>query len=111
MHRRLPVILALVVLVLPTGCVFGGDMTAEKLEQKLADEHGGDHSWGNSTDDYECRESAPWDFICTDRHHTNTFDSEHQMAFVYEGSEVTCGTGSMSDDKALPPPLRFCEDA
>ncbi len=106
MGRRVLLGLVLVLLALPAGCVFGGDMTAEELEGRLAHE-----SPLATIENVECREGVVWEFECT---YTNkqgllkTLSSEMTMGFMFDGDDVECGTGPLPVASGLPAPSSIC---
>jgi hypothetical protein len=101
---RPALVLALVALVVPAGCAFGGDMTAEKLEEEVAFE-------GNelfSIEDVHCREGASWDFECTLIEDRMSYSNSMVVGFNYDGGELTCTSSRRMASKGLPDPDEFC---
>jgi hypothetical protein len=108
--RRLPLILVLLLALVPTGCLFGGDMTAEKLEERLSSGNA-DGLGLTKIESVECRETALWDFECTytqTQGLVSTISSEMAMGFMFDGDELTCGTGPTPAASALPTPGEIC---
>jgi hypothetical protein len=104
--RRISLALVVVLALVPAGCLFGGDMTAEELEGRLAHE-----SPLATIENVECREGVVWEFECT---YTNTqgllktLSSEMTMGFVFDGDDVECGTGPQPSGSRLPTPSEIC---
>jgi hypothetical protein len=103
---RLALVLVLVSLAVLPGCVFGGDMTADKLEDKLLENYS-DHPLYR-IEGMSCRDSATWDFECTYTSVRPTYSTEIVMAFMYEGDEPTCASGTRTVEKGLPSPTEIC---
>jgi hypothetical protein len=104
--RRRP--LVLVLLLALSGC--GGDMTAEKLEERLSSP--GETALGlTKYENVQCSESAVWEFECTftlTQGLVSTISSEMAMGFNFDGDELECGTGPLPAAKGLPAPSEIC---
>jgi hypothetical protein len=104
--RRFLLALALVLVTLPVGCVFGGDMTAEELEGRVAHE-----SPLATVENVECREGVVWEFECTytqTQGLMKTLSNEMTMGFNFDGDDVECGTGPLPAASVLPSPSEIC---
>jgi hypothetical protein len=103
---RFPLVLGLVLLAVLAGCVFGGDMTAEKLEDKLLENYS-EHPLFR-IENMSCHDSAAWDFECTYTEVRPTYSTDIVMAFMYDGDEPTCASGTRTVEKGLPSPTEIC---
>lgn len=110
MGRRIPLALVLVLALVPAGCLLGGDMTAEKLEERLSSP--GETALGlTKFENVDCREAAVWQFECTytlTQGLVSTISSEMVMGFMFDGDELTCGTGPTPAASRLPSPSEIC---
>ena len=112
MSRRisLALVLVLALALVPSGCLFGGDMTAAKLEERLSSNT--ETALGLSKmENVECREAAAWEFECTytlTQGLVTTISNEMVMAFMFDGDEMECGTGPQPAASRLPTPSEIC---
>ena len=110
MARRVLLVFVLAALALPAGCGFGGDMTADKLEERLSSP--GETALGlTKYENVQCRESAVWQFECTftlTQGLVSTISSEMAMGFMFDGDEMECGTGPQPAASRLPMPSEIC---
>jgi hypothetical protein len=102
------ILLAFVLLLLSlSGC--GGDMTAEKLEERLAEDQGG--LGLTKVESVECHEGLAWHFECTSvltQGVISTISNEMVMGFMFDGDDVECGTGPIPAASGLPSPGEIC---
>lgn len=110
MARPIRIALVLAAVALSAGCGFGGDMTAEKLEERLSSP--GETALGlTKYENVQCRESAVWQFECTftlTQGLVSTISSEMAMGFMFDGADVECGTGPQPVASGLPAPSEIC---
>jgi hypothetical protein len=108
--RPLLLVLVVVLALVPAGCIFGGDMTAEKLEDRLSSDS--ETALGLSKmENIECREGAEWEFECAytlTQGLVGTISSQMAMGFNFDGDDIECGTGPMPASSRLPSPSEIC---
>jgi hypothetical protein len=106
----LRIFLALVLVLSVAGCGFGGEMTAEELEERLSTENPAALGLGKN-ENVQCREAVEWDFECTltvTQGLVTTISSEMAMGFMFDGDDIECGTGPLPVAKGLPAPSEIC---
>jgi hypothetical protein len=108
--RRISLALVVVLALVPAGCLFGGDMTAEKLEERLSSNS--ETALGlTKYENVHCREASVWQFECTftlEQGLVSKISSEMAMGFNFDGDDVECGTGPQPVASGLPAPSEIC---